>query len=85
MKPQWWKHYPTAPKTQSILEPLPKAKQKFQIGDYVRLKDKPDKTRRIVDIQWHRYRHEFVYYVEISGDSWRFYWFAAQLNAEEDA
>jgi hypothetical protein len=81
MKPPWWKHYPIAPRTQPILEPLPEAKQIFEIGDCVRLKDKPDKARRIVDIRWHRYRHQFVYYMEVSGDSWRAYWFAAQLIA----
>ena len=82
MKPQWWKHYQTIPKTQPVLESLPQSKHAFEVGDRVRLRDKPDKLRRVVDIQWHRYQHEFVYYVEVSGDEWRVYWFAPQLITE---
>jgi hypothetical protein len=67
MKPQGGKHHSTPPKTQPIFKPYPEAKPQFQIDDFVRLKDKPDMTRRIV---------------EIGGDSWRFYWFGPQLIAE---
>lgn len=55
----------------------------FQFGEYVRLKKKPDKLRKVVQINTHSYSKidDLVYHVEVeNGDYWRYYWFYTQLE-----
>ncbi|AKD54939.1 hypothetical protein SD10_08515 [Spirosoma radiotolerans] len=55
----------------------------FDFGEYVRLKKKPDKLRKVLQINTHSHSKidDLVYHVEVeNGDYWRFYWFYTQLE-----
>jgi hypothetical protein len=84
----WWVQYPKPSASPSIETPPENQLPMFRVGDGVRLKGKPEKLRRVLFIDWHSYRHEFVYIVETSvlyhfGLHKSPYWFAPQLIAEE--
>jgi hypothetical protein len=87
----WWKYYPKPSKSKLVSEPFPHMRPAFQIGDFVRLKGKPEKVRKVLYIDWHGYRYEFVYIVETSAPAiFSFgltspYWFAPQLILEQRA
>ncbi|EMI40261.1 hypothetical protein RRSWK_07221 [Rhodopirellula sp. SWK7] len=57
------------------------ASPELTVGTIIKLAGKPDRTRRILDSEWHLHRYEFVYIVETSAqNNFRPYWFAAQLT-----
>lgn len=84
-KPQkslWWKRYletesrfPQEPGRNDVADP------RLAVGTSVRLCGKPDKVRKVLKAEWHRYRYCFVYIVETSG-GYLPYWFADQLMLE---
>ena len=55
----------------------------FQIGDVVILLDHPERKRRVLSIEWHSHRYQWVYEIETScsdrGDSFVPYWFSDKL------
>ena len=80
----WWVHYPKPSCSLPIDDPPEGYSPGYCVGDLVRLQGKPDRIRRILAIEWHRHRHEFVYIVETSarytfGLEASPYWFAPQL------
>lgn len=59
----------------------PNAKPALEVGTQVLLKGKPDRTRRILESEWHAHRYEFVYIIETSApDDFKPYWFLGQLE-----
>ncbi len=84
----WWIQYPKPSCSKIISEPFPDLRPVFQVGDFVRLKDKPDRARKVLNVDWHCHRYEFVYIVETSApDFFGYgltspYWFAPQLILE---
>lgn len=90
----WWRYYPRPSRSPRVNEPPQDFHPVLQVGDLVRLKGKPEVVRRVLGIEWHCYRYEYVYIVETSASrfyyeaearshnpSWP-YWFAPQLLAE---
>ncbi len=81
----WWKCYPDS-NGRHALEPggndMPDPR--LPVGTMVRLCGKPDKARRILSLDWHRYRYRYVYKLETSGGDVP-YWFADQLILEGES
>jgi len=54
----------------------------------VRLKDKPERVRTVLAVEWHGYRHCYCFRVETSktdAGMWEpSYWFAEQLEVGEE-
>ncbi|WP_309719522.1 hypothetical protein [Armatimonas sp.] len=78
-KTPWWQHFPRT----SSLFPKEQGGRDFPDptlapGTWVRLRGKPEKPRRVLRAEWHRYHWQFVYIVETSG-YFDAYWFAEQL------
>jgi hypothetical protein len=77
----WWRSYPRTSRTPAR-EPW-FLKPDFKPGDLVRLRGRPQVKRRILDVEWHWYCHQYCYYVETStsraGVYCPAYWFAHQL------
>ena len=66
--------------------PEPSEKPILSVGTLVRLRGKPQRLRRIIEVQWHSIRWVYVYVVETSTSDRkrRFtpYWFLPQLAVE---
>jgi hypothetical protein len=77
----WWKRYPKAGNGYPIDEPRPDnlPDPRLPIGTVVRLCAKPEKARKILRIEWHRYRYRYVYVIETSACAFEPYWFIDQL------
>lgn len=76
-KSLWWKRYPNKDAiggrdawASETLDP------RLTVGAMVRLCGKPAKARQVLRVEWHWYRHRYVYEVEVSGCA---YWFSDQL------
>lgn len=76
---KWWMQFPKresrTPKDKPTTE-----KPKLSIGDKILLKRKPDKVRKVIGIEWHRHRYEYVYVIETSSLYFEPYWFYEQLE-----
>jgi hypothetical protein len=77
----WWAHYPH----RGVRYPKPAGPHDrpdplLQPGIRVRLRGKPLLVRRVLDVQWHWIRQEYVYIVETSSQRFQPYWFAGQLE-----
>ena len=61
--------------------PLPE----FKIGDRVRLSQKPERIRKVLKIEWHMHRYQWVYIIETSAcekkNIFEPYWFANKLES----
>jgi hypothetical protein len=58
----WWCLYPLEHRK---LECEPdEASPNLMIGLQIRLRKKPEQIRIILDVEWHRHRYEYCYYVE---------------------
>ncbi|WP_144059446.1 hypothetical protein [Rhodopirellula sp. SWK7] len=76
----WWRHFPRVESRKCCSMPVG-ASPELTVGTIIKLAGKPDRTRRILDSEWHLHRYEFVYIVETSAqNNFRPYWFAAQLT-----
>jgi len=81
----WWQILPAG---SGLVPRAPGAAETpaYAIGTLVRLQGKPDRLRRIIEIQWHSYRWVYVYVVETSTSDRRRhfkpYWFQPQLTVE---
>jgi hypothetical protein len=55
----------------------------FTKGQSVRLKDKPDRPRAVLAVEWHRHRQQYCFRVQTSSSDAGLadpsYWFTAQL------
>lgn len=76
----WWKRYPDKDAfgcrdARDSETPDPR----LTVGTVVRLSGKPAKARKVLSVEWHRYRHRYVYEIEVSGFA---YWFSDQLMLE---
>lgn len=81
----WWKHFPHT-ESRSPRDPTTVDQPALQAGDVVRLKLKPDIARRVIKVQWHAHRYEYVYVIETSARSpFEPYWFLGQLKKEPPA
>jgi hypothetical protein len=81
MKTGWWVQYQKPSCSKMVVSPLPGVTPAFQEGQLIRLRGKPEKPRRVLAVEWHRHRYEFVYVVETSAPIWlRPYWFGPQLE-----
>ena len=76
-KKEWWRLYPFESR-KSQKQPV-ELKPELNIGDKVLLSGKQDITRKILKIEWHYHRHEFVYIIETSAVRFEPYWFRKQL------
>lgn len=76
----WWMRFPNKD-SREPKNPDPQALPKMHVGDLVHLKAKPDKGRKVLFVEWHFYRHEYVYIIETSAPlNFRPYWFFDQLE-----
>jgi hypothetical protein len=85
----WWVQYPKPSCSRCVGEPPKFLQSIFKVGDIVRLKGKPARSRQVLEVQWHCHRYEFVYIVETSAPSTfgyrdNPYWFAPQLVSESE-
>jgi hypothetical protein len=56
------------------------------VGDVVRLKGKPDRRRRVLEVEWHRHRYQYIYVIETSAPpTFSPYWFFDQLAVENSS
>jgi hypothetical protein len=81
--PPWWKQFPKR-ESRWPRAPGPDDRPVFRVGDLVRLKGKPERARRVLDVVWHRHRYQYVYIVETSAPGFEPYWFAEQLLPVEE-
>jgi|GEM_PF-3012315 len=83
MSSPWWRQFP---KTESRRPRQPTSGDQPHLapGDLVRLREKPERFRRVLNVEWHYHRHEYVYIVETSATRFAPYWFHAQLLPEPD-
>lgn len=80
----WWMQFPKI-ESRKPREPAPGEHPRLSSGAIVRLRDKPDRLRRVVRTEWHRHRYEFVYVVETSAPrQFEPYWFYEQLASETE-
>jgi len=84
----WWMLFPREERMAS--EPDPAIERPSIVpGSKVRLKDKPERVRTVLAVEWHSYRHCYCFRVETSktdAGMWEpSYWFAEQLEVVEDA
>ena len=77
----WWMfyahrgvRYPKPPRPEDRPEP------RLHPGAQVRLRGKPMRVRRVLDVEWHAIRQQYVYIIETSAQRFRPYWFAGQLE-----
>lgn len=73
----WWMRYPEKSRgwpRDARPDELPDPR--LAIGTSVRLLGKPEKLRKVLHVEWHRYRQRYVYELEVSGSA---YWFSDQL------
>ncbi|SEW31499.1 hypothetical protein SAMN04488515_2232 [Cognatiyoonia koreensis] len=81
----WW-HYFDEPSSGKIYS-QPVGKPEFNVGDVVRLRARPEKRRRVVGVEWHKFRNCYCYLIEVT-ENGRLapvspYWFAPQLSLVE--
>jgi hypothetical protein len=74
----WWMSYPKIESRKLKAKPL-FAKPDLEVGQYILLSGKPDKPRKILEIEWRAHRYEFVYIVETSAENFKPYWFRDKL------
>jgi hypothetical protein len=64
-------------------EPVPE----FEVGMEVRLRGKPEKIRKILEVSWHFHRYRYCYKVETStsdrGCTCPAYWFIEQFDVAD--
>lgn len=83
----WWMSFPKieSRELKSVPDGDPPA---FDIGDRVILKEKPLRKRRILKIEWHYHRYQWVYIIETSasdlGGYFEPYWFEDKLKKIEE-
>lgn len=81
----WWKHFPRT-ESRRRRDPTPLDRPGLQPGEAVRLKRKPQLARRVIKVQWHAHRYEYVYVIETSArPPFEPYWFLGQLEREPPA
>ncbi|MBB6051367.1 hypothetical protein [Armatimonas rosea] len=75
----WWQYFP---KKSALLPSEPGRRDSpdptLTPGTWVRLRGKPERARRVLRVEWHYYRRQFVYIVE-TRRYFDAYWFAEQL------
>lgn len=80
----WWRSYPNVESRQPR-QPTPDdvPDQRLDPGASIRLKGKPDRVRRVLKVEWHSHRYQYVYIVETSAPApFEPYWFADQLEIQ---
>lgn len=82
----WWRHFPRTGCSHETLQIAtgPGQTPLFAPGDTVRLVGKPGRPRRVLEVRWHAYCHDFVYIVENSQHADCAYWYAPQLISETE-
>ncbi len=79
----WWMSFPHIESRPLIVQPFG-APPRYNIGDVVRFKEKPKRLRKVLKIEWHSHRYQWVYIVETSAsDGGRYfepYWFEEKLE-----
>jgi len=77
----WWRQFPKIelrPCRAASPSDCPDAR--FPVGAVVRLVERPKRVRRVLRVEWHWYRQQFVFVIETSAPpQFEPYWFAAQL------
>lgn len=79
----WWKSYHKIKGLKYKPKPPFFARPELKVGQYVFLTGKPDRPRKILRVEWHGHRHEFVYIVETSAQYFDPYWFRDKLILQE--
>lgn len=75
----WWMQFPKV-EPRNPRECTPADYPQLDVGAFVRLRGKPEQLRRVMKVEWHWHRYEFVYIVETSARShFEPYWFYEQL------
>ena len=80
----WWMSFPRIESRKIKPEPFGPA-AKFKVGDHVRFKEnKTKRNRKILKVEWHMHRYQWVYIIETSSTDrnhyFEPYWFEAKLE-----
>ncbi len=82
----WWMSFPKIESRKLMLEPFGEP-AKYKVGDVIRFKYKPERNRKILKVEWHMHRYQWVYIVETSAtdSGWYFepYWFEDKIELIE--
>lgn len=82
----WWMSFPKIESRKLIFEPFGEPAA-FKVGDIIRLKHKPERSRKVLKVEWHMHRYQWVYVVETSANDkgWYFepYWFEDKIERVE--
>ncbi|AOX00409.1 hypothetical protein BJP34_13940 [Moorena producens PAL-8-15-08-1] len=80
----WWRLYGRECRVFSPETKGGKPPTEIKVGDYVRLRGKPEMIGKVLSIEWHGYRNRYCYRVEtqasLSGEHCPAYWFSEQLE-----
>lgn len=76
----WYMYYNSRTSSKGYSQ---KGRPKYAVGQSVRIVKKPERARRILEIEWHYEREEWVYKIELfkyGNTKWNnAYWFEPQL------
>ena len=79
----WWMSFPKIESRKCIPIPFGSSPE-YVVGDPVRLVQKPGRVRKVLKVEWHGHRYQWVYVVETStsdsGGVFEPYWFGDKLE-----
>jgi hypothetical protein len=83
---KWWMSFPEI--ESRIIKPEPYGPPpNYKVGDKIKLHQRPERIRKVLEIQWHMHRYQWVYIVETSasdsGSCFKPYWFEDKLELVE--
>ncbi len=82
----WWMSYPKIENRKLISEPFGDPPI-FKVNEKVKLVQKPERTRKILKVEWHGHRYQWVYIIETSASDKKSYfepyWFGDKLKLVE--
>ena len=82
---RWWASFPKIESRRLIPEPFGPPPI-YKIGDLVRLRLRPMLSRRVLKVEWHAHRYQWVYVIETSAMTKKCridpYWFADKLEID---
>ncbi len=83
----WWMSFPKIESRKIITKPFGPP-PKFKVNDKIRFREKPDRVRKMLKVEWHKHRYQWVYIVETSasdeGQFFEPYWFDDKLEFFDD-
>lgn len=82
----WWMSFPEIESRKLISEPFGDPPT-FKVNEMVKLIQKPERTRKVLKVEWHGHRYQWVYIIETSASDKKSYfepyWFEDKLKLAE--